>query len=53
MAHIEPKGGFERSQSERLDGYGIFAIVLVLLLLQRVGGALSDLRLKNGPFGLP
>jgi hypothetical protein len=27
------KGGFERSQSERLNGYGIFAIVLVVLFL--------------------
>ena len=32
-AYRSIKGGFERSQSERLNGYGIFAIVLVLLLL--------------------
>ena len=27
------KGGFERPQSERLNGYGIFAIVLVLMII--------------------
>lgn len=27
------KGGFERSQSERLNGYGIFGTILLLLLL--------------------
>jgi len=32
-AYRSIKGGFERSQSERLNGYGIFAIVLLLLVL--------------------
>ena len=33
FAYRAIKGGFERPQSERLNGYGIFAIVLLLLIV--------------------
>jgi hypothetical protein len=33
LAYRAIKGGFERSQSERLNGYGIFAIVLFLVII--------------------
>ena len=33
FAYRAIKGGFERPQSERLNGYGIFAIVLFLVII--------------------